>query len=57
MGNKMVVAAGKELLVFDPDDVRKALKRKFILAPYGVYFDRVKGVVYMVRRELWRFWE
>jgi hypothetical protein len=56
-GDDIVATTGKELLVFDPDDVREAFSKGPILTPYGAYFDRVRGVAYMVRRGLWRFWE
>jgi len=55
-GDKIVATTGKELFIFSPDDMKEALRREPILAPYGAYFDRVRGVAYMVRRGLWRFW-
>jgi hypothetical protein len=56
-GDNIVATTGKELLVFNSDDVKEAFSGEPILAPYGAYFDRVRGVAYMVRRGLWRFWE
>ena len=55
-GGKIVAATGRELLIFSLDDVRGAFDKEPILTPYGAYFDRVRGVAYMVRRGLWRFW-
>jgi hypothetical protein len=55
-GDNIVATTGKELLVFNSDDVKEAFSGEPILAPYGAYFDRVRGVAYMVRRGLWRFW-
>jgi hypothetical protein len=56
-GDNIVATTGKELFVFNSDDVKEAFSGEPILAPYGAYFDRVKGVAYMIRRGLWRFWE
>jgi len=56
-GDDIVATTGRELLIFNPDDVRGAFDKEPILTPYGAYFDRVRGVAYMVRRGLWRFWE
>ena len=55
-GDNIVATTGRELLVFNSDDVKEALRREPILTPYGAYFDRVRGVAYMVKRGLWRFW-
>jgi len=55
LGGKVVATTGRELLIFSPDDVREAFSKRPILTPYGAYFDRVRGVAYMVRRGLWRF--
>jgi hypothetical protein len=54
-GDKVIAATGKELLVFGSDDVREASSKRPILTPYGAYFDRVRGVTYMVKRGLWKF--
>jgi len=54
-GDRIVAATGKELIVLSPDDVRGAFDKEPILTPYGAYFDRVRGVAYMVKRGLWRF--
>ena len=54
-GDKIVAATGKELLIFSPDDVRGAFDKEPILTPYGAYFDRVRGMAYMIKRGLWRF--
>ena len=54
---KIVATTGRELLIFSPNDVREAFSKRPILTPYGAYFDRVRGVAYMFRRGLWRFWE
>jgi len=54
-GDKIIATTGKELLVFDPDDVREAFSKRPILTPYGAYFDRVRCVAYMVKRGLWKF--
>ncbi len=56
-GDNIVATTGRELLIFSPDDVREAFSKGPILTPYGAYFDRVRGVAYMVRRGLRRFWE
>ena len=56
LGDKIVATTGRELLIFSLDDVRGALDKEHILTPYSAYFDRVRGVAYMVRRGLWRFW-
>jgi len=55
LGDKVIAATGKELLVFGSDDVREAFSKRPILTPYGAYFDRVRGVAYMVKRGLWKF--
>jgi len=48
--DKVVVATGKELLIFDSRDVEEALRRKPFLAPYKAYLDRVRGVLFMLKR-------
>uniref|UniRef100_A0A7J2U322 Uncharacterized protein n=1 Tax=Ignisphaera aggregans TaxID=334771 RepID=A0A7J2U322_9CREN len=51
--DKVVVATGKELLIFDSSDVEEALRRKQFLTPYKAYLDRVKGALYVLKRLPW----
>jgi hypothetical protein len=51
--DKIVVATGKELLLFDSRDVEEAFRRKPLLAPYKAYLDRVRGALYVLKRFLW----
>ena len=51
--DKLVVATGKELLIFDSRDVEKAFRRKPFLSPYKAYLDRVKGALYVLKRLPW----
>jgi hypothetical protein len=51
--DKIVAVTGKELLMFDSRDVEEAFKRKPFLVPYKAYLDRVKGVLYMLKRSPW----
>lgn len=55
-GASIVASTHRELLVFDSDNVKEALSGKPILITYGAYLDRVRGMAYMVKRGLWRFW-
>ncbi len=54
-GDNIIATTGKELLVFNSNDVKEAFSKRPILTPYGAYFDRVRGVTYMVKRGLWKF--
>ena len=51
--NKLVAVTGKELLMFDSRDVEEAFRRKPFLVPYKAYLDRVRGVLYVLKRFLW----
>jgi len=51
--DKVVAATGKGLLIFDSRDVEEALRRKPFLAPYKAYLDRVRGVLFMLKRLPW----
>jgi hypothetical protein len=51
-GNKIVAVTGKELLVFDSRDVGGHLG-KTLLTPYRAYLDRVRGVLFMLKRLPW----
>jgi hypothetical protein len=51
--DKVVAVTGKELLMFDSRDVEEAFRRKPFLTPYKAYFDRVRGVLYILKRLPW----
>jgi len=51
--DNVVAVTGKELSMFDSRDVEEAFRRKPFLAPYKAYFDRVKGVLYVLKRFPW----
>jgi len=51
--DKVVAATGKELLIFDSRDVEEALRRKPFLAPYKAYLDRVRGILFMLKKLPW----
>jgi hypothetical protein len=51
--DKVVVATGKGLLIFDSSNVEEALRRKPFLAPYKAYLDRVRGALYVLKRFPW----
>jgi len=52
-GERIVGVTGRELLVFDYSDVERALRGEPILTPYKAYIDRVRGVLYVVKRLPW----
>ena len=52
-GERIVAVTGRELLVFDYSDVERALRGEPLLTPYKAYVDRVRGVLYVVRRLPW----
>jgi len=39
--------------MFDSKDVEEAFRRKLFLAQYKAYLDRVKGVLYVLKRFPW----
>jgi len=53
--DKVIATTGKELFIFSSNDIKEMLQEKIIFAPYGAYFDRVRGMAYMIKRGLWRF--
>jgi hypothetical protein len=52
-GERIVAVTGRELLVFDYGDVERALGGEPLLTPYKAYVDRVRGVLYMLKRLPW----
>jgi hypothetical protein len=52
-GERIVAVTGRKLLVFDYSDVERALGGEPLLTPYKAYVDRVRGVLYMLKRLPW----
>ena len=50
---KIVAATGKELLIFNINDVEQALRSKPFITPYKAYLDKVKGLAYTIKRIRW----
>jgi len=50
---KVVATTGRELFMFDSKDVEEAFRGRLFLTPYKAYFDRVKGVLYVLKRSPW----
>jgi hypothetical protein len=48
--DKLISSTGRELLIFDYKDVEESLKRKPFLSPYKAYIDRVRGLIYILKR-------
>jgi len=51
--DKLIASTGRELLIFDYKDVEEAFKRKPFLYPYKAYIDRVRGLIYILKRLPW----
>ncbi|NAZ12548.1 MAG: hypothetical protein GU359_00145 [Desulfurococcales archaeon] len=51
--DKLIASTGRELLIFNYKDVEEALKRKPFLYPYKAYTDRVRGLIYILKRLPW----
>jgi hypothetical protein len=50
---RIVAVTGRELLVFEPDEVKKAFEERPFLIPYGAYLDRLKGLAFTIKRIRW----
>jgi hypothetical protein len=50
---RIVAVTGRELLVFELDDVEKAFEERPFLTPYGAYLDRLKGLAFTIKRIRW----
>jgi hypothetical protein len=50
---KIVAVTGRELLVFEPDDIEKTFEKRPFLTPYGAYLDRLKGLAFTIKRIRW----
>jgi len=51
--DKIVGVTGKELLIFDINDIEQALRSKPFLTPYKAYLDKVKGLAFTIKRIQW----
>jgi hypothetical protein len=51
--DKLIASTGRELLIFNYKDVEEAFKRKPFLYPYKAYIDRVRGLIYILKRLPW----
>jgi hypothetical protein len=51
--DKIVAVTGKELLIFDLNDVEEAFGRKPFLTPYKAYLDNARGLLYVLKRLPW----
>jgi hypothetical protein len=50
---KIVAVTGKELLVFELDDIEKVFEERPFLTPYGACLDRLKGLAFTIKRIRW----
>jgi hypothetical protein len=50
---KIVAVTGRELLIFDINDLKQALRSKPILTPYKAFLDKVKGLSFTIKRIQW----
>ena len=51
--DKLIASTGWELLIFNYKDVEETFKRKPFLSPYKAYIDRVRGLIYILKRLPW----
>jgi len=53
VGESFVAAStGEKLIIFDEDDIRKALRGEPILVRYRGYIDRIRGILFKLKRSL-----
>jgi len=52
--NFVAVSTGERLIIFDEDDIWKALQGEPILVRYRGYIDRIRGLVFTLKRDLAR---
>jgi hypothetical protein len=52
-GEKLVAVTGKELLVFELEDIVKAFEERPFLIPHRAYLDRLRGLAFTIRRIKW----
>jgi hypothetical protein len=50
---KIVAVTGRELLIIEPSDIEKALEGKPFLTPYEACLDKLKGLVFTIKRIGW----
>jgi len=51
LGESFVAAStGEKLIIFDESDIEEALRREPILVRYGGYIDRVRGLLFKLKR-------
>jgi hypothetical protein len=53
LGERIIVATGRKLLIFNNNDVEQALREKPFLVPYKAYLDKVKGLAFTIKRIRW----